>query len=274
MLLNHQRTTDQYMPDYTRVGITSIEVLEVLRNQPWNELAQSYLVALRPSSVRFINTSEDRYDGAITETPCSSTLYRVTVYLNNDGFIKRVFQEVEVGLPAVVENEQVLDQNLEVQRENSDTIHTLYDKDGVRIAYGGASGLMVDVNSSALSVFLYANLSLFATVGYDKFPVVIDYVIRNLLNLWQQFETKGIHTDDAVHLPPPHGCTVIVNAGSKPGGWNAPGVHKFGNNYEGSIKQLKQDIYRFVSAHVHPQLYHSWELDFTWYGVKEESNRE
>jgi hypothetical protein len=80
-------------------GFTVIEVLPFLKGKPWDEYALAYLQALRPSYVR-VST------GMIT---CDARNWRVTVFIHNDNTIRRIEQEVEVGLPDDVHHGSHLD---------------------------------------------------------------------------------------------------------------------------------------------------------------------
>ena len=70
-------------------GYTTIEVLDLLVGRPWDERAQSFLRSLRPSSVRVHPMDELKSD---------ARPWRVTVMLDGEGLVRRVEQEVEVGL--------------------------------------------------------------------------------------------------------------------------------------------------------------------------------
>lgn len=68
---------------------SSINVLEFLWGQPWNNLALNYVRSLRPSIVRVVK------DGCC----CDAKTWRVTVWLKDDDVtIKSIEQEVEVGV--------------------------------------------------------------------------------------------------------------------------------------------------------------------------------
>jgi len=69
-------------------GWMSLSVLPQLVGRPWNNAAANFLVCLRPSAVRVTY-------GSVT---LDSYNWRVTVYLNQDGTIRLIEQEVEVGL--------------------------------------------------------------------------------------------------------------------------------------------------------------------------------
>lgn len=77
--------------EFNSRGFICIKVLPELNGRPWNDVALGYLHSLRPSRIRVIK------DGW---TQCDSRLWRVTVYLEKDGeTIKRIDQEIQVGLP-------------------------------------------------------------------------------------------------------------------------------------------------------------------------------
>ncbi len=71
-------------------GYLSLEVLPVLNGRPWDGVALGYVHSLRPTHVRVVD------DGIIQ---LDSQTWRVTVYVDKDGFIECIEQEVEVGLP-------------------------------------------------------------------------------------------------------------------------------------------------------------------------------
>jgi hypothetical protein len=70
-------------------GFTTIEVLTFLVGRPWDERAAGFLCALRPSMVRVVPRDEQK---------CDARLWRVTVTLDPAGLVRRIEQEVEVGL--------------------------------------------------------------------------------------------------------------------------------------------------------------------------------
>jgi len=71
-------------------GYTVIECLQCLKGKPWNDYALGLVHGLRPSTLRVIQDS----------IQLSAIDWRVTVWLKPDGkTIKRIEQEVEVGLP-------------------------------------------------------------------------------------------------------------------------------------------------------------------------------
>ena len=82
-----------------RTSYTTIEVLPFLVGLPWNDLARSYVSALRPSVVR---TSTGSLQSDARE-------WRVTVMTDEDGVITEVTQEVAVELPDGVNNGYELD---------------------------------------------------------------------------------------------------------------------------------------------------------------------
>ncbi len=70
-------------------GFQSIEVLPFLKGKKWDEIALAYVNAVRPSCIR-VTTGMCTMDGR---------LWRVTVIVDENGIIKEITQEVEVGLP-------------------------------------------------------------------------------------------------------------------------------------------------------------------------------
>jgi len=81
-----------------RVGFTSLSVLEFLKGREWDEVALSYVHALRPTFVRVTT-------GMMT---CDWRAWRVTVNLDEKNTIESIEQEVEVALPEGVANGQEL----------------------------------------------------------------------------------------------------------------------------------------------------------------------
>lgn len=83
-----------YVPD-DRHGYTVVRVLPELEGRPWTPVAAAHLRALRPSEVRVT------CGGALT---LDSRLWRVTVYLSEESFVRGIEQEVEVDLPEGVQH--------------------------------------------------------------------------------------------------------------------------------------------------------------------------
>ena len=81
------------------IGWTTIEVLPFLRGLAYDDLARSYVHALRPSEVR-VSTGLLKSD-AIT--------WRVTVMVDDANTIAEITQEVEVALPSGVAHGHALD---------------------------------------------------------------------------------------------------------------------------------------------------------------------
>ena len=79
-------------------GYLNVEMLTFLKGQPWDDVAQAYVHALRPSRVR-VSTGTLQSDGH---------LWRVTVMTDADGRIIEITQEVEVALPAGIEHGHAL----------------------------------------------------------------------------------------------------------------------------------------------------------------------
>lgn len=72
-----------------KYGFDVIPVLEFLNGREYNQLAENYFEALRPSQIEVVSTS----------SCCTADmdLWRVRVYLDN-GIIDHIEQEVKVGL--------------------------------------------------------------------------------------------------------------------------------------------------------------------------------
>lgn len=83
-------------------GCLVIPVLEFLWGEPWNNLALDFVHALKPTAVRVANTGW---------WPCDAQVWRVTVALSKDDkTIKRIEQEVEVGLHSAKNGHNLSDQ--------------------------------------------------------------------------------------------------------------------------------------------------------------------
>jgi len=83
---------DYERPDH--IGYASIEVLEFLKGRKWDQLALNWVHSVRPSCIRVT-------DCGVT---CDAWGWRVTVYVDKDKTIKKITQEVEVGLTGGYEN--------------------------------------------------------------------------------------------------------------------------------------------------------------------------
>jgi hypothetical protein len=77
-----------YSQKLDRLGGTVIPVLEFLNGRPWNNAALNVVHALRPSSIRVTT-------GSMT---ADSSNWRVTVHIDPTGIIRKIDQEVDVGL--------------------------------------------------------------------------------------------------------------------------------------------------------------------------------
>jgi hypothetical protein len=85
-------------------GYTAINVLPDLWGRPWDDIALGYVHALRPSQLRVVR------GGAQAD----AWKWRVTVWLEDDDkTVKRIQQEVEVGLPDGVCHGQCLEAALQ-----------------------------------------------------------------------------------------------------------------------------------------------------------------
>lgn len=72
------------------IGYTVIPVLEFLNGEPYDDRALDFIHALRPSAIRSAGPNE--------MLTCDGCPWRVTVLLDERGAIKKMEQEVEVGL--------------------------------------------------------------------------------------------------------------------------------------------------------------------------------
>ena len=77
-----------------RRGYSTIEVLEFLKGRQWDDIALAYVHSLRPSSIRVTKG----------ECTCDHSLWRVTVFIDNDNVIESIEQSVEVALPDGIED--------------------------------------------------------------------------------------------------------------------------------------------------------------------------
>lgn len=68
-----------------------MEVLPFLKGKVWNEVALAYVHSLRPSLIRVIPKNNCQ--------TLDMQLWRVTIHIEDNGTIKDISQEVEVGLP-------------------------------------------------------------------------------------------------------------------------------------------------------------------------------
>jgi hypothetical protein len=77
-------------PYFPKRGFCHVPMLEFLNGRKWDDYAMAIVHSLRPSALRTSIT------GALK---CDAVMWRVTVLLNEDGTIKEIWQEAEVGLP-------------------------------------------------------------------------------------------------------------------------------------------------------------------------------
>jgi len=90
------------------IGYISIDMLEFLWGLPWNNLARSYVSALRPSNIR-VTTGTIKLD---------AMPWRVTVFLEDDRrTICKIRQEVQVSLRGAWDGSDLRNQ-LDYEREN------------------------------------------------------------------------------------------------------------------------------------------------------------
>jgi hypothetical protein len=79
---------DYQRPD--RIGYTVLPVLEFLTGEPWDDRILDFIHAVRPSTIRIALPRD-----LLT---CDAVPWRVTVMLDQNNYVKRIEQEVEVGL--------------------------------------------------------------------------------------------------------------------------------------------------------------------------------
>ena len=89
---------------WNRRGFICVDVLTFLNGKPWDDYALGAVHALRPSWIRVVPA-----DGGIQ---MDAQVWRVTVWLTEDGTIGTIDQEVEVGLPDDCRNGGDLDQKI------------------------------------------------------------------------------------------------------------------------------------------------------------------
>lgn len=90
-------------------GYMAINVLPDLWGRPWDDVALGYVHALRPSQLRVVRGG----------TQADAWTWRVTVWLEDDDkTVKRIQQEVEVGLPDGVCHGECLEAALKYGKES------------------------------------------------------------------------------------------------------------------------------------------------------------
>ncbi|MDG7000371.1 MAG: hypothetical protein JRN15_14820 [Nitrososphaerota archaeon] len=113
------------------IGYLSLPVLEFLNGKLWDDIALSFVHSLHPTSIRVTHGTQT----------LDARVGRVTIIVDKDDFIKRITQEVEVGLPDYVQHGQHLltilntgKTSLQAQWEAIDGDESSYDLefDGVR----------------------------------------------------------------------------------------------------------------------------------------------
>ncbi len=87
--VQHNGVQGRSFVEFDSIGSQVIPVLSELNGKPWDDYALGFLHALRPSHIRVTT------DGI----QLSWMLWRVTVYVDKSMIIKRIEQEVSVGLP-------------------------------------------------------------------------------------------------------------------------------------------------------------------------------
>ena len=109
-----------------RKGYTLLEVLPMLVGKQWDAVALAYVHSLRPSYIRVIEGEET------TDAIC----WRVTVYLEQ-GTIRKITQEVEVGLPEGVVHGHALQHAL---RWGLDSDQVVWHRDAESYAFDSTNG--------------------------------------------------------------------------------------------------------------------------------------
>ena len=79
----------QPFQSWPRMGFLSLDVLPFLVGRKWDTVSLAYVHSLRPSSLRVVT------DGIQLD----ARPWRVTVWIDENDFIKKIQQEVKVGLP-------------------------------------------------------------------------------------------------------------------------------------------------------------------------------
>ncbi len=88
-------TEKQYV-EPSHAGHLVLPVLTWLNGQPWDQLAQNFIVSLDPNGVQVI--------GPDRETKTNWMTNQVTVYLDERGTIQEITQQCRVGLGGNFEN--------------------------------------------------------------------------------------------------------------------------------------------------------------------------
>lgn len=97
-----------YDSNIEEYGFTDIEVLQFLYGRPWDQIALNYVHALHPTRIRVV-----KYNQGVTMDACTG---RVLIQLDENGLIKSIEQEVEVGCKGF-ENAFEMEQALIAERE-------------------------------------------------------------------------------------------------------------------------------------------------------------
>lgn len=84
-------------------GSTVVEILEFLKGKPFDDKILAYIYGFRPSSVR-ISYGSIKLDAHTN---------RVTIWLDEKDTVRKIYQEIDVGLPDEIENGYALDQLME-----------------------------------------------------------------------------------------------------------------------------------------------------------------
>ena len=107
----HDRQGKSYA-GHEQHGFTRLAVLTFLVGDPWDEIALAYLRSVRPSYIRVLKTYDEQTNDHIP--------WRVTVEVNKENEILSIDQEVEVGLPAGIDNGYRLDRALAYRKRRQD----------------------------------------------------------------------------------------------------------------------------------------------------------
>lgn len=116
-----------YGKDFKRdnIGYTTIQILQFLWGQPWNNLALNFIHAVRPSRIRVIKHNECMHLDAMR--------WRVTVMLDEKSLIKEINQEVIVGVRGTRLASIDLWKQLEAQKNGTIDNYEQQDKVGIII---------------------------------------------------------------------------------------------------------------------------------------------
>lgn len=136
-------------------GFQSIEVLSFLKGKKWDEIALAYVNAVRPSCIR-VTTGMCTLDGRT---------WRVTVIVDENDIIKKITQEVEVGLPEGISHGEHLSYALQFGIDSPEEKWWRYDPENPTTMTSYIFGAMVKHLKNGESVYF---------PGHENIPVPDD----------------------------------------------------------------------------------------------------